>query len=60
MTKIDLLEMIRPYSDNVQIRMKVPNNNGINSFSDFEIGGFEIKRDDKGNAIIISLLTKRS
>ena len=47
MTVGELLEMLRPYDDNVQIRI-----------SDFEINGFVIKRDTKGNPIVLTLYTK--
>ena len=54
MTKRDLLEMIEEFDDNTQIRIQDPNN--INGFIPFS--GFEIKRDNKGNPIIVLLNTK--
>ena len=54
MTKSDLLEMLEEFDDNTQIRIQEPNN--VNGFIPFT--GFEVKRDSKGNPIVVLLNTK--
>ena len=54
MTKRDLLEMLEEFDDNTQIRIQEPNN--VNGFIPFT--GFEVKRDGKGNPIVVLLNTK--
>ena len=54
MTKKDLLEILEEFDENTQIRIQEPNN--TNGFIPFT--GFEVKRDGKGNPIVVLLNTK--
>ena len=54
MTKRDLLEILEEFDDNTQIRIQEPSN--TNGFIPFT--GFEVKRDGKGNPIVVLLSTK--
>ena len=54
MTKRDLLEILEEFDDNTQIRIQEPNN--TNGFIPFT--GFEVKRDGKGNPVVVLLNTK--
>lgn len=54
MTKKDLLEILEEFDDNTNLRIQEPNN--TNGFIPFT--GFEVKRDGKGNPIVVLLNTK--
>ena len=54
MTKRDLLDMLEEFDDNTQIRIQNPNNS--NGYIPFV--GFEVKRDGRGNPIVVLLNTK--